>query len=97
MAVDLKQQLERVAAKADLIVERCERLTKQRDELLQRIEELEKALEASEKEAARLRVDNEYLSLASALGPDRKEIENARSLISGLVRDIDRCILDLKD
>ncbi|MDE5568843.1 MAG: hypothetical protein K2I89_00025 [Muribaculaceae bacterium] len=97
MAVDLKQQLERVAAKADLIVERCKRLTKQRDELLERIAELERKLETSEKEAARLRVDNEYLSLASSLFPDRKGIENARSLISGLVRDIDRCILDLKE
>lgn len=97
MAVDLKQQLERVAAKADLIVERCKRLTQQRDELVERIAELERQLEASQKEVDRLRVDNEYLSLASSLVPDRKEIENARSLISGLVRDIDRCILDLKE
>ena len=58
MAVDLKQQLERVAAKADLIVERCKRLTQQRDELLERIAELERKLEASEKDADRLRVDN---------------------------------------
>lgn len=97
MAVNLKQQLERVAAKADLIVERCHRLTEQRDEALRRVAELEKELEASRKETSRLHVDNEYLRLASALCPDRKEIENARSLISGLVRDIDRCILDLKE
>lgn len=97
MAVDLKQQLDRVAAKADLIVERCRRLTGQRDEALARVAELEKLLALREKEAEQLRVDNEYLRVASALSPDRSEIERVRSLISGLVRDIDRCILDLKE
>lgn len=97
MAVDLKQQLDRVAAKADLIVERCRRITQQRDEALEKAAELERQLALREKEAAQLRVDNEYLRVASSLCPDRKEIEKARSLISGLVRDIDRCILDLKE
>ncbi len=97
MAVDLKQQLDRVAAKADLIIERCHRLSAQRDEALSRVAELEGLLAKSRQEAEQLRVDNEYLRVASALCPDRKEIENARSLLSGLVRDIDRCILDLKE
>lgn len=97
MAVDLKQQLDRVAAKADLIVERCRRLTAERDAMAERIAELESRIAAIEKETAQLRVDNEYLSLATALSPDRKEIDKARALISGLVRDIDRCILDLKE
>ncbi|MDE6368990.1 MAG: hypothetical protein K2K94_07115 [Muribaculaceae bacterium] len=97
MAVDLKQQLERVAAKADLIVERCKQLTQQRDEALAQLAELRQLLSEREKEAEQLRVDNEYLRVVSALCPDRKEVENARSLISGLVRDIDRCILDLKE
>ena len=97
MAVDLKQQLERVAAKADLIIERCRRLTIQRDEALAKAADLERQLAERDSEIGRLKADNEYLRLASALCPDRKEIENARSLISGLVRDIDRCILDLKE
>ena len=97
MAADLKQQLERVAAKADLIVERCRRLTQQRDEAFATIEELRRQLAARDKEIERFSVENEYLHLASALCTDRKEIEKARSLISGLVRDIDRCILDLKE
>ena len=97
MAGDLKQQLERGAAKADLIIERCRRLTIQRDEALAKAADLERQLAERDSEIGRLKVDNEYLRLASALCPDRKEIENARSLISGLVRDIDRCILDLKE
>ncbi len=97
MAVDLKQQLDRVAAKAGLVVERCNSLQRQRDETLQRVAELEQQLAQSQAEIRRLKVDNEYLRVASALTPDRKEIERVRSLISGLVRDIDRCILDLKE
>ena len=97
MAVDLKQQLVRVAAKADLIVERCRLLTQQRDEALAQIADLQQQLSERDKEVEQLRVDNEYLRVVSALCPDRSEIEHARSLISGLVRDIDRCILDLKE
>lgn len=97
MAVDLKQQLDRVSAKADLIIERCRRLTDSRDAALARIAELESQMAAQAKELERLKVDNEYLRVASALCPDRKEIERARALISKMVRDIDRCILDLKE
>lgn len=97
MAVDLKQQLDRVAAKADLIVERCHRLTQQRDEALVRVAELERQLVSAEKEIRRLQVDNENLQLASALCPDRSDIDKAKALLSELVRNIDRCILDLKE
>lgn len=97
MAVDLKQQLERVTAKADLIVEKYRRVRQQRDEALAEVEELKRQLDNAKAEIDKLKVDKEYLSLASAIVPDRKEIENVRSLLSGLVRDIDRCILDLKE
>lgn len=97
MAVDLKQQLDRVAAKADLIIGHCRRLGEQKAAAEARVAELERAIADNAAEIERLKVDNEYLRLASALCPDRKEIENVRALISGLVRDIDRCILYLKE
>lgn len=97
MAVDLKKQLDRVAAKAGLLVDRCNSLQRQRDEALQQVSDLEKQLAEAQAEIRRLNVDNEYLRVATALTPDRKEIERVRLLISGLVRDIDRCILDLKE
>lgn len=97
MAIDLKQQLDRVSAKADLIVQRCMSLTQQRDEALGRIAELEATLAARDKELEQLRVENENLRVVEAICPDRSKVEQARSLISELVRDIDRCILDLKE
>ena len=97
MAVDLKQQLKRVAAKADLVVTRCRRLEQQKSAAEERIAELENRLEEAQLRIEQLTLDNEYLRVASAICPDRAQIEKARSLISGLVRDIDRCILDLKE
>ncbi len=97
MAVDLKHQLDRVTAKADLIIQCCLSLTRERDEALGRIAELEATLAARDKELAQMRVENENLRVVSAVWPDRSEVEKARSLISELVRDIDRCILDLKE
>lgn len=97
MAVNLKQQLDRVAAKADLVVERCRFLTQQRDEAYAEVADLKNKLAAYQAEIDKLRIDNEYLRVVSTLCPDRKEVEKARALISGLVRDIDRCILDLKE
>lgn len=97
MVVDLKQQLERVAAKADLLVGKCRILTQQRDEALSRLAQMEQQLTECQKELEQLRVDNEHLRTVTTLYPDRKAVEEARSLISGLVRDIDRCILDLND
>lgn len=97
MAVDLKQQLKRVAAKADLVVTRCRRLEQQKTAAEQRIAELESSLADAQFKIEQLTLDNEYLRVASIICPDRTQVEKARSLISGLVRDIDRCILDLKE
>ena len=97
MAVDLKQQLKRVAAKADLVVTRCRRLEQQKTAAEQRIAELESSLADAQLKIEQLTLDNEYLRVASIICPDRTQVEKVRSLISGLVRDIDRCILDLKE
>ena len=48
-----------------------------------------------ELEALKLQV--EYLSVSSALAPDRDTLENTRSIIADLVREVDRCIADLSD
>lgn len=97
MAVDLKQQLNQMAAKADLIIGRFRQMSEQKQAAESRIAQLESELAAARKQIRQLEVDNEYLRVASTLGRDRAEIEKTRSFISGLVREIDRCILDLKE
>lgn len=97
MTENLKEQLDRVAAKAGLIVERYRLKAQQLEQVQTKVAELEEKLTACEKELEKLRVDNEYLRVVTNISPDRKDIEKVKSLISGLVRNIDRCILDLKE
>ncbi|MDE6461687.1 MAG: hypothetical protein K2L32_02790 [Muribaculaceae bacterium] len=42
-----------------------------------------------------MKIDSEYLTVASVIAHDRAEVESARSLLAGLVRDVDRCIAEL--
>lgn len=97
MAVDLKQQLDRVATKAYLVVERYSRLREEKNAADERIARLEDELRSNKAEIEKLKMENEYLRIASTLAPDSKRLEETRSLISGLVREIDRCILDLNE
>ena len=97
MTENLKEQLDRVAAKAGLIVERYRLKAQQLEQAQTKVAELEEKLTACEKELEKLRVDNEYLRVVTNISPDRKDIEKVKSLISGLVRNIDRCILDLNE
>lgn len=97
MAVDLKEQLDRVATKAYLVVERYSRLREEKNAADERIARLEDELRSNKAEIEKLRMENEYLRIASTLAPDSKRLEETRSLISGLVREIDRCILDLNE
>lgn len=97
MTENLKEQLDRVAAKAGLIVERYRLKAQQLEQAQTKVAELEEKLTACKKELEKLRVDNEYLRVVTNISPDRKDIEKVKSLISGLVRNIDRCILDLKE
>ena len=50
---------------------------------------------AQKKEIESLRQQVEYLQIATNVIPDNSQTERTRTLISTLVREIDRCINDL--
>ena len=52
---------------------------------------------AREKELQQLRLQAEYLTVATTLGSDRSSVEATRAMLADLVRDIDRCIADLME
>jgi predicted P-loop ATPase/GTPase len=39
----------------------------------------------------------QYLTISSALAPSREDVEKTRETISNLVREIDRCLVELND
>lgn len=97
MAVDLKQQLERVSVKAQIITGRYLSLRKQLDEANTEISRLSATIGQMQTEIEKLKLANEYLRLVKSIADDPAEVRKAKAIITRLVREIDRCILDLND
>lgn len=97
MAVDLKQQLDRVSVKAQIITQRYLTLRKQLDDANAEIARLSDALARQQAEIEKLKLDNDYLRMVKSLAADPAEVRKAKAIITGLVREIDRCIRDLND
>lgn len=97
MAVDLKQRLNRLESKAELLARSYAQLIESRKEAEAKIAELTAQSDAYRKEADRLRTEVEYLRMAHTVAPTRGDVEATRAMLAELVRDIDRCIADIGD
>ena len=95
MPGELKQTIERVSNKAKIIVERYHVLLESKRQADARILEQDAMILAQKKEIESLRQQVEYLQIATNVIPDNSQTERTRTLISTLVREIDRCINDL--
>lgn len=97
MPTSFEQLIINLRNKSSLLQVRYEQLQKgiaSRDE---RIAALEKELETARRENSKLRQQIEYLQVVHSVTPNREEIEQTRTLLTGLVREIDKCIADLSD
>lgn len=97
MADELQQTLNRTSEKARIILERYAIMKTRLAELKAKAGELEQVLEKTRAENQRLKSQVEFLKMAAVVAPDRADIERTRAILSGLVREIDRCIVDLND
>jgi hypothetical protein len=97
MADELTSQLTRIGEKSRFLVERYRVVTQQRDNALSTIDTLQKSLLERDKELQQLKMQVEYLTLSSSISPDKDALDKTAAIITGLVRDIDRCIADLKE
>lgn len=97
MADEFQQTLNRTAEKARIILERYSIMKARLAEQTAKADELERMLEKTRAENQRLKSQVEFLKMAAVVAPDRADIERTRALISGLVREIDKCIADLND
>ena len=87
MAVNLQTILESIRQKASGLAARCESLA--------RASEAENR--ALKEQVEQLKTDNEFLIVSHRLAQSPDEIVRSRRLISGWIRDIDRCISQLKE
>ena len=45
----------------------------------------------------KLEMDKDFLQMARQIAPDREALDRSRAMIARLVRDVDKCIEQLKD
>ena len=63
----------------------------------QKINELEATLSRQNRELTDKNRQIEQLQVMGVLAPTREDIEKSRAFLTGLVRDIDRCINELNE
>ncbi len=97
MASDLELSLKRIGEKSRILAERYKTIAAQRDQAINTIAELKSTLAERVKEIEQLKIQLEYLTIASTIAPNRENLDKARATISEIVRDIDRCIADLAE
>lgn len=68
---------------------------KQKEDALRQAENLQEIVDRQRREIQNLRTQLEYLQMASTFAPTREQVEQSRAVLSGLVRDINKCINDL--
>lgn len=97
MAIDLRQQLERVNAKTTLVLEKYALMQTRLEQARAEIERLNAELRSSRQSIEKLELQLEYLSVSHTVASSDAELERTKTMIEELVREIDSCIADLSD
>ena len=97
MAVDLRQRMERIESKAQPLTERYHVVLNEKQAANKRIAELEATVQSMLKEIESLKQELEFQRIATTISPSREDVDRSRAVLSGLVREIDNCINELKD
>ncbi len=97
MAGNLQETLERISNKAELLIEKYTIVVSEKRQADARIEELNNLLISRQKEIEMLKQEIDYLKIATTITPDHKDVEKSRAVLSGLVREIDKCINELSE
>lgn len=97
MPSDLQQQLESVRAKARVVTEKYHHLKEAYDAAKDEISTLKAEILARDEELEQLKLKVEYLSIASTVRITGDDLASTRAMVADLVREIDRCLADLKE
>ncbi len=88
----LKARVDRIKVKVRLMFSRFEKERELRQKAEDRVAELEAELGRQQNLNARLARELESVKVAGVLTPDHRDVESTRAFLSGLVREIDKCI-----
>lgn len=95
MAVDLHSTIERILNKSSVLVEKYHALEAEKVNAELKVRQLHEEIATLKKELEQLRQDNEYLRMARTIVPSYEQLAESKSIISQLVRDVDKCISQL--
>lgn len=95
MPESLQQRVDGLKAKANLIAQRYRALQQSKAAAEERIEQLTDTIARLQRQLAERDREIERLKVSSVLVPDHRDVEATRAFISGLVREIDKCIARL--
>lgn len=97
MAVNLTTIIQSIRHKVAQLTARAESLSRQNAEQSVQIAELTAEIERLRAEIKSLKTDNDYLAVSHRLAQSPDEIIKSRRMIAGWIREIDRCISQLKE
>lgn len=97
MAADFQQITQNLSGLSSQIIERVRNIIAERDNALKLVADYEATIREQKLKIQRLEQQVEYLTVVSTAMPGNEDIEKSRAILSGLVREIDKCILDLTE
>ena len=97
MATELQDTLARIVSKSNVLTEKYRVLAAEKEELDVQLAVMQEEVDNLRIENEKLHQDNEYLKMARSIAPNQEKAAQARSMISKLVRDIDKCISQLNE
>lgn len=96
MAEHVQEITDSIRAKIGVILDRQNMLVQQIANERAENAALRAKVEALSAELKQLKTDNEYLTVMRAVAVTPQQAEQSRAMLAGLVREIDRCIAELK-
>ncbi len=95
MAVELQDTLARIMSKSKVLIEKYHALAAAKSQTDSEIEAVRAENLELRKEIERVKRENEYLRMAHTIAPTPESVARSKSMISKIVRDIDKCINQL--
>ena len=99
MAVKIKDSIQdrltTLQGKAQMMVEKYHTLEQQKRASDDKVKSLEDEILRMRQQIEQLNTKIEYLQVTSTISPSRSELEQTKKVLSGLVREINKCITDL--
>ncbi len=94
--MELNDKLQALMLKVESLGKRLFTLQDENKELSRQVERQQLEIDRLEKELKQLRIDNEFLRVAHSVPAQPQVVAQYKKQVAKMVRDIDRCIKQLK-